>query len=150
MHSTPGVWLLHILRVFLGVLFIYASLDKIWMPATFAEAIYNYRLVPDFLLHTVAILLPWLEFVAGVMLVFNIYPKSSSAIIGLLLIAFTLGIASAMARGLDFNCGCFNLSAESKNIGLGKLFENSGLILAAALVWYQALRISKDEPTPQA
>ncbi|UCF03831.1 MAG: hypothetical protein JSV14_08635, partial [Deltaproteobacteria bacterium] len=45
-------WLTHpstafVLRIALGCLFIYASLDKIRHPDLFAEAVYNYQLLPE-------------------------------------------------------------------------------------------------------
>ncbi|MDH3851011.1 MAG: hypothetical protein OEV09_08130, partial [Deltaproteobacteria bacterium] len=47
-----GNWLTHpitalVLRIVLGWVFIYASLDKIRHPDLFAEAVYNYQLLPE-------------------------------------------------------------------------------------------------------
>ena len=36
-----------LLRLLLGVIFVYASFDKILRPAAFAEIIYNYQILPD-------------------------------------------------------------------------------------------------------
>lgn len=137
--STPtGRWFIRLLRIGLGGLFIYASLDKIWYPAAFAEAIYNYRLFPSALLHVAAILLPWLEIVTGTLLVFNVFPRSSVSIIGGLLLVFTVAILIAISRGLDISCGCFDLDHETRNLNLGKVLENLGMIFAAVLVWWRA------------
>ena len=49
------------IRLVLGFLFLYASLDKILLPSKFAEVIYNYRILPVELLNICAIIVPWLE-----------------------------------------------------------------------------------------
>jgi len=43
---------------------------------------------------------------------------------------FTIGIAQAAARGLDFECGCFG-KGDSSTVGLTKLVENVGLTILA-------------------
>lgn len=133
-----GAILLLIIRVAIGALFVYASIDKILHPGEFAEAIYNYRLLPEDLLHISAILLPWAEFFCGIMLIMNVYPRTTSALIFLMLLLFTLAVISAMARGLDFSCGCFKVSNDTQNMGIGKVFENLGMLLMAALSWLNA------------
>ena len=56
----------------------------------------------------IALALPWLELVAGFGLLIPQIRRGSALVIVLLLIAFILLHASAWARGLDINCGCFN------------------------------------------
>ena len=57
-----------IIRLVLGFIFLYASLDKIIYPQKFAEVIYNYRLMPIELLNICAIIVPWVEAFIGVSL----------------------------------------------------------------------------------
>ena len=54
-----------VLRIFIGLIFIYASLSKITDPAIFAENVANYRIIPNLGINLVAIVLPWLELSAG-------------------------------------------------------------------------------------
>ncbi|MEA3287591.1 MAG: MauE/DoxX family redox-associated membrane protein [Candidatus Marinimicrobia bacterium] len=126
-----------LLRMGLGLLFIYASLDKIWNPGLFAKAVSNYRILPVSLLHITAIILPWVEFIAGLALVFNRYPRAANILIGGMTLTFTLAIASAMARGLDFNCGCFNVTSEEVNLGAQKIFENLNILAATIMLEYR-------------
>ena len=56
-------------RLFLGIIFIYASLDKIAHPDQFARIVFNYHLLPGYLVNLVALILPVAEFVAGVCLI---------------------------------------------------------------------------------
>ena len=125
---------LRILQLGLGLLFVYASLDKIWQPGAFAEAISNYRILPLSLLHGSAITLAWLELLIGLALIIGRYVRSANLITGILLVIFIAAILSAMARGLDFNCGCFDLDAEASNLGISKILENTGLLLIVAMI----------------
>ncbi|MBC8377327.1 MAG: DoxX family membrane protein [FCB group bacterium] len=137
LRSQHGEWFVRSIQIGLGLLFIYASLDKIWNPGLFAKSIANYRLLPLPLLHISAIILPWLELVCGVALVINRYQRAAYILIGSLLLVFILAITSAMARGLDFNCGCFSMNSEESNVGLLKILQNTGLFLSCALMEYR-------------
>jgi len=127
----------HLFRILLGGIFIYASLDKIWEPGLFAKTIYNYRLLPDLLLHPVAILLPWLELITGIMLLANFFPKTSALVQLILISVFTLAIITAISRGLDIQCGCFSLDASGTRATWWKVGENLLLIALAAVVVMQ-------------
>lgn len=137
LSTRYGELFVRIIQIGLGLLFIYASLDKIWNPGLFAKSIANYRILPLFLLHISAIVLPWLELICGIALIVNKYQRAAYTIIGGLLIVFILAILSAMARGLDFNCGCFSVDAEASNLGLRKVIQNVGLFLSILLIEYR-------------
>ena len=115
-------------RLAVGGVFIYASLDKLAHPQAFAEAIHHYRLVPYALLHPSALLLPMLEFVLGAALVLGIARRGASLWAAFLLVVFTIAIGTALARGLDISCGCFNTDA-GHGVGVSLLFRDLGLLL---------------------
>ncbi|NQV30006.1 MAG: DoxX family membrane protein [Candidatus Marinimicrobia bacterium] len=137
LNSRAGSIVIHLLRIGLGLLFVYASLDKIWHPGLFAKAISNYRLLPLPLLQLSAIILPWLELTCGVALILNRYHRAANLVIGSLLLIFILAILSAMARGLDFNCGCFGVSSEETNIGFWKVAQNMGLLFSSIILEFR-------------
>ena len=125
----------HFLRILLAAIFIYASLDKVWHPAMFAKAIYNYHLLPDMFLHPVAILLPWLELITGIMLLANVFPRTTAGVQFILLLIFTVAVISAVGRGLNIQCGCFNLDEYGTRTTLWKVGENLLLLILAGVVW---------------
>ena len=137
--SKSGEWLVRIIQIGLGLLFIYASLDKILNPGLFAKSISNYRLLPLPLLHISAIILPWLELICGIALVINRYQRAAYVIIGSMLLIFILAITSAMVRGLDFYCGCLSVDSEESNVGLLKILQNIGLFLSCVLIEYRTV-----------
>jgi putative oxidoreductase len=94
-------------RVLLGALFLWASASKVPDMAGFAESVANYRIVPPALVPFTASALVGLEMAAGVALMVNVWARAAALLLGALLAAFTVGLASALARGIDLACGCF-------------------------------------------
>ena len=119
-------------QVVLGLLFLFAALAKIVDPSSLAKEVHNFRLVPFWSEHLVAMTLPWVELMAGLALVLGIRARAGAWLTGLLLLAFTFGVALAMARGLNFECGCFGTAAGTR-VGWAKLGENLGMIALAAV-----------------
>jgi uncharacterized membrane protein YphA (DoxX/SURF4 family) len=101
-------------RLALGGIFIYASLDKIAHPRAFAGIIANYAILPDWLVTLPALVLPWLELLAGLLLVAGVWTRSAAATLSLLLLAFIAALAFNALRGIDMSCGCFSTSAADK------------------------------------
>jgi len=126
-------YLLFALRILLGFIFIYAGVEKISDPETFALSISHYRLLPIVTINIFAISLPWIELVAGILLLFGIAVKENSAIIFSLLTIFTIAIVISLFRGLGIDCGCFGKSSQ---IGLFKLGENTLMIIGSFLLMF--------------
>jgi uncharacterized membrane protein YphA (DoxX/SURF4 family) len=97
-------------RWILGLTFIYASFHKILSPEDFARIVYGYDLFPHVLINLIAIIIPFLELVAGLALVLGLYPRSAAIIINALLLAFIAALAINLIRGHEFDCGCFSTS----------------------------------------
>jgi len=101
-------------RILLGAIFIYASLNKIFNPDQFAQAVMNYRIVPPVSVNLFAIVLPWLELVSGILLLIGLFTDGSILMITLLTALFLVAIGSALLRGLDISCGCFSTDGVHK------------------------------------
>jgi putative oxidoreductase len=106
--SARASWLWLVLRLALAAVFAYAGVLKLADPTGFAVEIDHYQLMP-FLAPYLAAALPALELTLALALVVLPAPWRRAAALGclLLMIAFTVGAASAMARNLDIDCGCF-------------------------------------------
>ncbi|MCX6147065.1 MAG: DoxX family membrane protein [Candidatus Kapabacteria bacterium] len=124
-----------IFRLFLGGFFIVAGIAKIADPTHFSKEIINYNITPISIVNIIALFLPWLELIVGVLLAFGIKIKTNSIIIGVLLLIFILMVFSAMARGLNISCGCFGKASEQKT-GWGKVFENLGLMILCIYLYF--------------
>ena len=124
-------YLLLIIRIILGFVFIYAGAEKISDPEAFAISISNYRLLPTAAINFFAITLPWIELVAGILLIFGIAVKENSSILFSMLLVFTIAIVISLFRGLSIDCGCFGKGTQ---IGLYKLGENTLMIIGTFLL----------------
>ncbi|MFH2029617.1 MAG: MauE/DoxX family redox-associated membrane protein [Bacteroidota bacterium] len=119
----------------IGIVFIFASLDKIANPGDFAVAIVNYKIIPLSLVNIFAIVIPWLELFCGILILFGEYIKESSFIISSLLLVFVVMIAAAVFRNLDIDCGCFG-TLDAQKVGLTKIVENILLLLLSVNIFY--------------
>ena len=97
-----------ILRVVLGAIFIYASWHKIMDPEEFARSIINYRILPAESVNLLAIVLPWLELVCGLLLLLGLFTGGSIVVVAFMMTVFLVAIGSALVRGIDISCGCFS------------------------------------------
>jgi uncharacterized membrane protein YphA (DoxX/SURF4 family) len=96
------------IRLVLGIVFIYAAIDKIAHPAGFAQSIYNYRMLPHGFINFMALTMPWLEIICGGLIVAGVFVRGSALLIGFMLLVFIVAISFALVRGLDISCGCFS------------------------------------------
>ena len=62
-----------VFRLILGVVFIYASYDKILDPAAFSKNIHNFHITPTAVENLAALIIPWLELIIGVFLIFGLF-----------------------------------------------------------------------------
>ena len=126
-------YLILIVRVLLGAVFLWASFDKIMDPSKFARDISNYHIIPFGLENIIAIILPWLEFFIGSGLILGLFVDGAVLLSGFLLIAFNVLIAQAMFRGFNIDCGCG--LKEGQLVGVEKLLENFVFFGGAYLVY---------------
>lgn len=103
-HPLPAL----AFRLYMGGLFVYAAMYKINYAAEFASTIASYRIVPWWGVNLMAVFMPWLELVAGVMLLAGFRLKAAAAVIAGLLVIFIAGLVINLLRGSSISCGCFH------------------------------------------
>ncbi len=139
------------MRWLLALVLVWAGLSKLADPVAVYGAMLEYRLpLPAPILKAAAIILPWLELFCGLLLVTGFARQAVLLLVTALFTAFLLIVGHAVFRGLDINCGCFNLEAlgldASSSISRAlesitfALFRNALLWLAAAALLVSALR----------
>jgi putative oxidoreductase len=100
-------------RLFIGGLFVYASIYKILSPADFATAIRNYLILPPAWSNLAALMLPWVELVAGSFLMLGIESRPAALLVTGMLGVFLAAMVYAYSIGLDIDCGCFGSPQSS-------------------------------------
>jgi len=101
-----------LIRLILGIVFVYASIDKIIDPSKFSNTIDNYHISPYVLNNLAALVIPWLELIIGLFLILGIFLNGSSFIAIILLVFFIFILVQALFRGINVNCGCFDLDVS--------------------------------------
>jgi len=118
-----------ILRLFLGGLFIFASLHKLGDPVSFSRIIYGYKILPPWAINILAIVLPGVELIAGVLLILGFLSRGAALTTTLSLGVFICALGYNLARGLEFDCGCFSFAHSPKGAAVDLLIRD--LILLA-------------------
>jgi uncharacterized membrane protein YphA (DoxX/SURF4 family) len=132
-----------IARLIIGLFFVTASIDKIADPVAFAKSIMNYRIVSAAVALIIATILPWMELLCGLAILFGIFLRGSSLLVFIMLVVFTSGITSALIRGLDIICGCFTQDPSAEKVGWLNIGENSLLIIVSLFLFYStSVRLS--------
>ncbi len=123
-------------RLVTGGVWIVAGALKLPDPAASVRAVRAYDLLPETIVPTVGHLLPVLEIVVGVCLVLGLLTRAAAVLSALLFVAFIVGIASAWARGLQIECGCFGgggTSADASDEYPWEIARDVGLLAAVAV-----------------
>jgi uncharacterized membrane protein YphA (DoxX/SURF4 family) len=141
-------WLGTALRLLLaGVLGVAGAL-KVSNPADAVAAVRAYELLPESVERFVGYGLPFLEIALALLLLIGFATRIAAVAAGLLLLVFIAGIASAWARGLSIDCGCFGGGGEvapGATNYLPEILRDAGLVIAAGvLVWRPRTACSVD------
>lgn len=100
-------WLSTVARLFLAGVFALAAWPKLLDPDGTVRSVRAYRLVPETFVHVFAYGLPLFELALCALLLVGLGTRWAAVVTGLLMVGFICGIASAWARGLRIECGCF-------------------------------------------
>jgi hypothetical protein len=97
-----------LIRLGIGGMFIFASVDKIASPKAFAVLIAQYQFLPHNLVNLWALILPQIEFWFGLALIATPFVKECTSVILCLFASFIIALVWALALKLDVVCGCFS------------------------------------------
>ena len=135
--------IIYISRFILGYIFIYFSYDKILDPELFSNIVKNYNIIPFGLENLGALILPFVEFIIGLCLIFGIFIDMAALVSLLLLLLFIFMIGQAYLRGKSIDCGCLlsdlseASSSEKRMYMLKRILQDICFILYALIVKYR-------------
>lgn len=127
------IWVELTARMILGGTFVYTGYQKAIAPEAFAQIIYGYDLFPHFAINLIAIILPYLELVCGTALIAGIYPRGAAFILCGMLFTFMVAIGINLARGHQFDCGCFTVERFGHGGSLWLLLARDAIYLMLGL-----------------
>ena len=131
-------WLSVVARLVVGIVWIVAGYLKLQDIDDSIRSVRNFQILPEALVPTVGRGLPIFEVVLGALLVIGLGLRVSGTLSALLQLAFIIGIASAWARGLQIDCGCFGGSGSLVQDASSKypweIARDSGLLVLSVLI----------------
>ena len=127
-------------RLALGGVLFAAGAIKIPTPYKAAAAMRAYELLPNSLASFFGYILPWFEVGLGLLLILGVATRISGLIGALLMILFIGAIASAWARGLSIDCGCFGGGGQidpSQTKYLQEIIRDIGLAICGFYLYFR-------------
>lgn len=142
-------WLGTAARLILGGVFLVAGALKVGDLAASGRAVAAYRIFPYDFATFIGAVLPFLEIALGVLLIVGLATRFASVVAAILLVVFIAGVASAWARGLRIDCGCFgdggDLTAGERPQYFSETIRDIALLaLAGFLSIFPRTRLSVD------
>jgi len=141
-------WISTVVRLVLGAVLLVAGGLKVIDPQTSVQAVKAYELLPDGMARIVGWGLPFVEIGIGVLLILGLLTRAAAIVAGILMVAFIAAVASAAARGLSIDCGCFGGGgqvAPGQTAYGAEILRDVGLLLAALwLAWQPRSRYALD------
>jgi len=117
------------LRVGLGGVFCLAAWTKMGDLQSFAEAIKGFKILDarthEHLIITAAFTMPWVEMIAGAMLILGLWTRASATVIALMLIMFMGALLHVIFNDVPADCSCFG---------------DLSLVCPATVGWCQVIR----------
>lgn len=131
-------WLSLAVRLALGMVFLVSGAEKLATLDSFAHAIANYKMLPLELTNIAATFFVWTELTVAILLIAGAAVRGAALVTGSLLTLFIIAILTAMIRGLEIDCGCFNPAAgvEPEQVGWPKVFEDLGFLAGTIFLVY--------------
>jgi uncharacterized membrane protein YphA (DoxX/SURF4 family) len=148
-RGTPvQLWVSTVVRVGLAGVLLWSGGAKVTEPQQAVMAVQAYEILPTGLGEFVGYGLPLFELALGIALLLGVATRISAVVAGALMTAFVVGVASAWARGLSIDCGCFGGGGavpEGEANYLPVLLRDLGFAaMAAWLVVFPASRWAMD------
>ena len=132
----------HLCRLALALVFVYAGAVKIQDIIAFAGHVAAYQILPYAMNYLVAATLPYVEFLAGVLLLLNVRVRPALVAVGGMTLVFMAALVAVLVRGLDIDCGCFD-PAGGQDVSAGvALLRDLGLLGLVALTWWLRGRLT--------
>jgi uncharacterized membrane protein YphA (DoxX/SURF4 family) len=131
------------LRVGLGGLFCVAAFTKLDDVQSFADAIKGFKVVDkdtyEHLIITAAFTMPWVEMIAGVLLILGLWTRAAAATIAIMLVLFIAALIHVIFdESISADCSCFgdlSLVCSSK-VGWCQVIRDVVLLVPAIyLIW---------------
>ena len=147
-RTLDARWVATGLRLAVGAVFLFSGFSKVVDISLTTRSVRAYDLLPEAIVPTVGAGLPVLELALAGLLLTGLLVRPAAVATTVICAAFFIGVASAWARGLTIQCGCFGNSGQAPHPVPGYIRElvlNALMILACSrLILRPGSRLSLD------
>lgn len=101
-----------VIRIIIGLFFVFSGFEKLVVPVeNFQVVVESYKILNHDLAGVAALIMPWIELVAGVFTLLGLWLRVSLGVLCCMTITFIGVVGQAIVRALPINeCGCFGES----------------------------------------
>lgn len=140
------------IRIYLAAIFLLACVHKIADPHAFAIDVATYQILPLGLVNLVALVLPWVELVAALMLLLGVRVRAGALLVAAMMAVFLAALTIALSKGLQMSCGCFASQGAAEDPISYKtvLRDLAWLALAAYVLVFDARPLGLERLFPRA
>lgn len=108
-EALANRWLILVLRVVLGVIFLVSAVGKLQHSALFVDQVVDYGLLPEGLSRLYATVLPWAEVAVGFSLILGLFSAAGAMVSAAMIVSFAIAGIYSLLRPEEVPslCGCF-------------------------------------------
>ena len=134
MNAVAGNKYLAVLfRLLLAVVFLISAYGKLVDIERYSvDAVYQFDILPMALARPFGLVLPFIELLCGLGLLFGLFTRLSAAGVALMSLAFFIAKEVVLAQGRELNCGCFGAVVET--LASSTIFMDIPIMLLALLI----------------
>jgi putative oxidoreductase len=122
-----------VFRLILAVLFLVSSYGKLVDIERYSvDAVYNFGVLPMVLARPFGLIMPFIELLCGLGLLFGVLTRLSALGIALMSIAFFIAKAIVLSQGRSIDCGCFGAVIDT--LASVTIFMDIPMMVLALLV----------------
>lgn len=104
--------LMLLVQVAVGLVLLWSASEHLKNMQFFLISVFRYELFPQPMVKLIVLMMPYVELLLGVYLLANLNPSFSRLMTALVFFAFAILQITALARGLEIDCGCFGTSND--------------------------------------
>jgi protein-disulfide isomerase/uncharacterized membrane protein YphA (DoxX/SURF4 family) len=146
--NSARPWLGTVIRLVLGVVWLWSGWSKLQDPRGFVQTVRAYDATPEWLSKAIGYGMPVLEVCLGLLLIVGVAVRIAAIVSAALFFVFLVGLVQAAARNIQLDCGCFGgggVTTGSTHYILDILRDLGLLILTGFLIMWSLTRISIEE-----
>jgi putative oxidoreductase len=122
-------------RLLLAAVFLISAYGKmVDLERYSVDAVYQFDILPLTIARPLGLMLPFIELLCGLGLLFGVFTRLSAAGVALMSLAFFIAKELVLAENRELNCGCFG--AVTETLASSTIFMDIPMMLLASFVLF--------------